>query len=353
MMLYDKRAECFGDPGYVAGRKAFDYYYKYPEYSSEQETFRLFREAVDAKGEDMDYFVVNPFTKMLFDKVVDESIDHQTASNYAKTILKAVEKGKANCKDQLCDAWETIDSYAPKRLEALEGVDGFYDCDYYTEKYYPDFQADRTNCEAVELAYRRMLRGACPADHAPLIDVKTVKENECYTPPPPPGLLKQGFDCYSTGDYKCAVERFETYVNNNDDPERKAKYLMLIAKIYYGDIKNYPQSRKYALQAAEYKSNWGEPYLLIGKLYASSGPICGPGRGWDSQIVTWPAIDKWEYAKKIDPESAVEANKLINTYRQYMPSVEDVFQRPTVKEGDKFTVGCWINEVTTVRPYKG
>ena len=122
----------------------------------------------------------------------------------------------------------------------------------------------------------------------------------------------------------------------------------MIAKIYYGDIKNFVSARKYAREAAKLKSSWGEPYILIGKLYASSGPLCGPGHGWDSQIVTWPAIDNFQYAKKIDPSVAGEANKWINTYSQYMPNREDIFQR-SIKEGSSFKVKCWINENTTVR----
>ena len=122
---------------------------------------------------------------------------------------------------------------------------------------------------------------------------------------------------------------------------------MLIAKIYYGDIKNFPKSRKYALESAKQNPSSGEPYLIIGKLYASSGPLCGPGTGWDSQVVTWPAIDMWDRAKK-DPAVAAEAKKLIATYKQYMPKKEDIFQR-SINAGDSFTVGCWIQAKTKVR----
>ena len=128
----------------------------------------------------------------------------------------------------------------------------------------------------------------------------------------------------------------------------KAKYNLLIAKIYYGDLKNFSKSRSKALEAASQKSNWGEPYILIGKLYASSGTLCGPGTGWDSQIVTWPAIDKFEYAKKIDPSVTTEANKWINRYWQYMPKKEDLFFR-SLTAGSSFKVRCWINETTTIR----
>lgn len=348
MAIYDKRVECFGDQAYIDGRKAFDYYYKFPQFSTPDQTFDLFRRAVDAKGVDADYFVINPFTKQVFDRVVDGSLSHDEGRRYAKTILAAIEKGKAYCKGSLCQAWETIESYAPARLEALEGIDGFYDCDYYTSKYYPLYLQDEENCETVELAYRRMLRGGCAADHAELAEVKQTKDTQCYTPPPPPGELRQGYDCYTNGNYACAVEKFQAYVDKSTDPEKKAKYLLLIAKIYYGDIKNFPQSRKYARAAAKVKPNWGDPYILIGKLYASSGPLCGPGTGFDSQIVTWPAIDAFNKAKKIDPSVSAEANMWIATYRKYMPSKEDLFLR-SIKEGSSYTVGCWINERTTVR----
>ena len=91
--------------------------------------------------------------------------------------------------------------------------------------------------------------------------------------------------------------------------------------------------------------------MLIGRLYASSGPLCGPGRGWDSQIVTWPAIDMWNKAKRVDANVAAEANKFINRYVKFMPTIEDVFQRG-LKEGSSFRVGCWIDETTTIRVAK-
>ncbi|MEL7163779.1 MAG: hypothetical protein AAFN92_23675, partial [Bacteroidota bacterium] len=111
---------------------------------------------------------------------------------------------------------------------------------------------------------------------------------------------------------------------------------------------NFGQARKFARRAAEANPASGEPYMLIGPLYASSGPLCGPGTGFDSQIVTWPAIDKWQQAKRIQPDLAKEANKLIGRYTQYMPSKSDIFQRG-IKEGDTFKVGCWIQENTRVR----
>ena len=88
--------------------------------------------------------------------------------------------------------------------------------------------------------------------------------------------------------------------------------------------------------------------MLIGKLYASSGPLCGPGTGWDSQVVTWVAIDKFTEAKRRDPSVADEANKWIGRYSKYMPTKEDVFFRQ-LTAGQSYYVPCWIKETTTIR----
>jgi len=88
--------------------------------------------------------------------------------------------------------------------------------------------------------------------------------------------------------------------------------------------------------------------LLIGRLYASSGPRCGSGRGWNSQIVTWPAIDMWNKAKSVDASVTGEANKMIAKYRKFMPTKEDIFLRG-LKEGQSFKIGCWINTKTVIR----
>jgi len=121
--------------------------------------------------------------------------------------------------------------------------------------------------------------------------------------------------------------------------------------VYYVHLRKFSKAREYALKAAELKPNWGEPYLIIGRLYASSGPLCGPGTGFDSQVVVWVALDMWNKAKSLDPAAAPEANRFIRRYAQYMPSKEDIFQR-NLKEGGTFRVPCWIQRNTVIRAAK-
>ena len=345
MSIYDKRVECFGEPAYVAGRKAFDYYYYYRDESDDEEVYNLFKQALDAKGEKADYFVINPFSKLLSDKVANEEVPVEEGSKYARILWDAIKYGTASGKNK--EAWEIINEYAPARLENLEGVEGIYDCSYYEEKYVQLYRENPEDCEIINRAYSRLLWGKCDKDAPSVIELAAAKDSNCYTPPPAEGPLRMAYTAYTEGKYLEAVQRFDEFVELTQDSTKKAKYSLLIAKIYYGDIKNFSLSRKYALESLKYVPGSGEPYLLIGKLYASSGPLCGPGRGWDSQIVTWPAIDMWERALS-DPLVASEARKLINTYRQYMPKKEDIFLRG-IQANSEFTVGCWINRKTRVR----
>ncbi len=341
---------CAKEPGYAAGLQAFDLYYNYPDLASDKEIYDLFKMAIDESGEKTKAFVLNPFARVLADLHLKGEIPLDEAQTYASKIEAARVYGVANCKDD-CDDWAVVDGYVPSQMDRLESVKGFFDCAYYMDKYYPVFKKDPANCDVVEESYVRMKWGGCDVNDPKIKEVAAAKAALCKEPVSGNPDLVEGRDCLENGRYKCAVNAYERYANSIDDKEKKAKYLLRVAKIYYAHLKNYPMARKYALSAAKHKSNWGAPYMLIGSLYASSGPLCGPGRGWDSQIVTWPAIDKWAYARKIDGSVASEANKLISRYSQYMPSREDIFQRG-INEGQSFKVGCWINESTVVRVAK-
>jgi tetratricopeptide (TPR) repeat protein len=347
-MLYDRIDQCYDEKGYVAGRKAFDLYYKYQERATQDEIFELFKTSLVADGDSAQYFIINPFTDLLVRRYFDQKLSLSEAQKYDDFIRTRLAKGLASGDNK--QEWQIINEYTPQRLEAFEGVKGFYGCDYYQDKYWPMFLADSTNCEVIGEVYGRLRWGGCDSTSVEVQALRQSGRNHCMTEATPTES-QLAYQALREGNYEEAIVLFQEAVAANEDPDKKANYLLLISKIYYRDLKNFPQARKFALEAANFRANWGEPYLLIGRLYASSGPLCGPGRGWDSQIVVWPAIDKWNYAKRIDPDAAAEANRMINTYAKYMPDNEDIFQR-TLKEGQSFKVGCWIQENTTIRAAK-
>lgn len=344
--LMPKMRICDENPGYAAGVQAFDLYYEYKDLATDMQIYELFKQAMDESGKETPAFILNPFIKVLSDVFMDDQIPMEEAKKYVAMIDSALTYGLENCGDECAD-WEIVASYVPGQMNQLESVKGFFDCDYYMDKYYPEFLENKDDCDVVDNAFISMKWGGCDMNDPRFQEVAEVKEEKCKVIVGDPDLV-EGRDCLENGDYSCAMKAYQRYVDKTDDDEKKAKFLMRMAKISYAHLKNFSRARSLALQAAKYKSGWGEPYMLIGSLYASSGPLCGPGTGWSSQIVTWPAIDKWQYAKKIDPSVASRANRLISNYSRYMPSVGDIFQRG-LKEGQPFRVECWIQENTTIR----
>lgn len=348
--LYDEATACYPKrTSMYKGLKAFKLYYSFRDQADDLEIYTLFKEVLDEEGEKAPDFVINPFTALMIDLFGKEKIKLAEAQKYTSIIKESIANGVANCKTpKACERWDIVKSYAPVRLEEFEGIEGFYDCDYYKAQYYAAFENNPTDCDSINTTYSRLKWGKCPDVDAQLSTIAAAKQQHCRPPVETISTLRQGVNALNDGDYKTAIQFFETFVAETDNIEKKAKYTLIIAKIYYANFKRYATARTYAEKAIALRPNWGDPHLLIGKLYASSGPLCGPGRGFDSQIVTWVAIDEWNKAKRKDSSTTTEANKLINRYNQYMPSKEDVFIR-NLKVGNAYKVPCWIQRTTTIR----
>ncbi len=347
--MYEQIMECYPAQSQdVKARMAYDYYYQFPELKTDMQKYQLFKEVVDVQGMEMPVFVVNPFTKLAVDLYRDGKIEKSEMKADADLIKKRVAEGIDSKKDY--SQWLTVRDYALPYLEMLEADKGFYDCAYYQEKYYNNTDISSLDCEAALELYAVLRFGDCDKLSSQLVSIYNhMKSQGCIeTNTQSNSLAGQAYKCLEDGDYNCAVAKYEAAADEQTDIEKKSRYYLTAAKIYYSHLKDYPKARGLAKKAAFAKANWGDPYILIGKLYASSGPLCGPGRGFDSQVVTWVAIDKWNYAKSIDPSVSAEANKLIQTYTKYMPDKESIHQR-LLKIGQTFKVPCWIQENTKVR----
>lgn len=339
---------CYGNSSDVLGQQGFIMFYELRDYFPDSVIFKKFKEVVEADEINIPYYIINPFSELLVMQLYNKEISEDEAKQYSYLVLNAVKSGLASGKDTAY--WRTVNEYAPKRLEAFEGIEGFYPCEYYMEKYIPLYLENKDSCEIINEVYGRLRWAKCETTldifreiAQSRIDKKCIIIQEESL-----SVAGKAFEDLREGRYRDAIRGFDQAYREVSEAAKKAEYAMLISKIYYAHMKDFPSSRTWALRAAGHRSNWGEPYMIIGMLYASSGPLCGPGTGFDSQIVTWPAIDKWNHAKRIDPGVAAEANKMIETYTQYMPSKEDLFVR-TIEEGSPFKIGCWIQETTTAR----
>ena len=134
-----------------------------------------------------------------------------------------------------------------------------------------------------------------------------------------------------------------------EDSENKADCFLYIAECYR-ILKNYSSARTYALKSAGERPGDGNPYIIIGDMYAASTKNCG-SNDLEKKAVYWAAVDKYRKAKRVDPDIADIANDRISSYSIYFPIKDDIFFHG-LNEGDEYIVECWINEKTTIRAAK-
>ena len=172
-----------------------------------------------------------------------------------------------------------------------------------------------------------------------------VKLNELE--PSPEASYSLGIKFFKDRKWSDAATFFDqaTKTENNDRKYRAYRNLGMC----YQNMGSLSRARDIFRRAAQVDPTNGEPYLLIGMLYAESakqfsGEI-------ESKAVFWAAVDKCNKAKAIDPSCADKANSLIRSYSAAFPSMETIFFND-YSEGQSFNVGGWIGETTTIRAKK-
>jgi len=128
--------------------------------------------------------------------------------------------------------------------------------------------------------------------------------------------------------------------------DQKVESDMIMAQAYL-NLKNFPKARAMAYKALKINPHYGLAYEFIGDLYAQSAARCGDN-ALTKAVAYWAAVDKYKQAKRVDPELTSAMNKRIAIYRLHFPSIETLFFY-NLKPGQKYKVGCWINEETIVR----
>jgi tetratricopeptide (TPR) repeat protein len=103
-----------------------------------------------------------------------------------------------------------------------------------------------------------------------------------------------------------------------------SKYYYELATLTHAKGGMSQTARSYAYKAIANNPNDGNPYLLIGRIYAGSSKECGENE-FEQKAVYWASVDKFKKAKAVDPSIAEEANKEIMTYSQYFPNTEEAF----------------------------
>ena len=334
LKVYDQRIQYFGEEGKVLGLKAVQYNKLYPK--DFENAYKIAKKSVELEGDASDLAVMNLYMQVAVEmhkakKINDDELFniYNTCSDVASALVKA------NPEDE---KFRTVQN----NLDALLVMSGIATCDKIIEIFTPKFENNKNDVGLVRATVKILDRQGCNDNK--LFAASSEKLFELEPSALSAYSLARYF--YKSNQFSKATEYYKKAIDMQDDNYEKARYYYELAVVTGTKMNQYSAGRTYAQKAIELRKNWGDPYILIGLIYAISAKDCG--ETFDQTTVYWAAVDKFITAKSVDPACADEANKQINSYSQYFPAKEEVFFH-NLQDGQSYTVGCWINETTKVR----
>lgn len=334
--------------GFLHGRKGYDMYYELN--SPYSKNLVAFEKAVSLGGNETEYIVMVPYASIVVYQFEKELMDKAQARSVHTALNEIADFNIANN--------EKYSAYYQQAKDAMNATFAkierdIFDCEYFKNKLRPEYTADPENPDVIKKILGILKgQGCTPGDpfydeldnkwkkYASAENAKIQAEFEANNP----SMMAKKL--YDEGNYDGAVQKYSEAIDGEIDNEKKASYLFSKASILFRKLNRYSEARSTAYEAAKLKPNWGRPYTLIGDMYGTSARSCGDS--WNQRLAIIAAIDKYNYAKSIDPEEADEASRRINQYSRSLPDQSEGFMKG-IKAGDSANVGCWIGESVRVR----
>ena len=323
--------------GDTKGSKAISYIAYAPNLDVNQ-AYAWLKESIEAEKEGskspiLHYFLDMSLNKLKADPNHKEQFiqDYLTDSEYVDAAIAAEnDPAKKQALQQVKD-----------NLVAMFINSGTADCESLQSIYGPKVEANQTDSAYLKKAISVMKMMKCTESEAYFqASYYMYKIN-----PTADAATGCGYMAYKKGDFDTAIKYFDEALSLESDSEKKAQLCYIVAASLFNS-KKLSQARSYLQKAIGFKENFGDAYILLAQLYASSP-------NWNDESALnkctyFVVIDKLQRAKAVDPSVADKANELISTYARYTPKAEDLFMLG-IKAGDRVTIGGWIGESTTVR----
>ncbi len=351
LKLYDQQIECYGKDGEEArllGRKAFDMFYELR--TPYDKVKQVLHDAVEKGSNDSEYIIMVPYATVVQYLFTNEKMSKEEAR---AIFLKLNEISDHNIANN-----EKFKAQYKQAKESMNGVfatieNHIFDCEYFVKKYEPEYEDKKDDPAFLEEAIRTLKRQGCEETEAFLVKLEAkwavyaaaenARRKAEFEANNPAVVAK---NLYDEGKYRESITKYKEAMEAETDIAKQADYRFRIASIEGRKLGNYSVARQYALDAAKMRPNWGQPFMLLGDLYAKSSRKCGDS--FNQRLAVLAAIDKYAYAKSIDGGVASEANNRIAKYSSSKPDKETAFMMG-YKEGQTVKVGCWIGETVKLR----
>ncbi len=336
--------------GQLMGRKGFDMFYEFN--SPYEANLEAFNYSLENSGKDIEYIIFEPMANIIVYQFQKEKMTADEARAYHEKLVAAADLAIENG-GQYKEYYESSKARMLAKFAEIESE--IFDCAYFKSKLEPMYEEKPDDPDVVKYVYNKLVQEGCDKEDAFLKKLQgnyekyAAEENarlQAEFEANNPGVLANRL--YKEGDFDNAVIKYEEALQSEEDNDKRAQYYFNIASIQGRKTNKPVQARQNALKAAELRSGWGQPYILIGDLYASSAKSCSNGDAFQHRVVILAALDKYLHARSIDSSVAEEANRKIGIYNGNRPTKDDAFMRG-YKEGQSIKTGCWIGETTKLR----
>jgi hypothetical protein len=345
MRVYDQRIKYFGDHPrygvpYIKGKKAISMLdYKKDDREIRKEAYQLLKESVTNGGKSTQPAVLGIFMTSTVAMFNDSEIQAEDVVNNYTTISDLL---TAQIEDPKMAKYKSTLEDLSGKVEELFGRSGAANCATLDGIFSPQLAEHKDDLPWLKRVSRLLAKEMCE-DMDLLYKVSEYQHNIEPSHSSAYGLARMYL---KAGDTDRSAEYYKEAINLVEDDNQKAKYYYQLGLVNLANNR-FSAARTNALKAIEANPGWGQPYILIGKAYATSANTIGDDE-FTHKTAYWAAVDKFIRAKSVDPEVADEANQLINLYVKHFPEEKDIFFQ-NLDKGGSYTVGGWIGERTTVR----
>ncbi|WP_075591597.1 tetratricopeptide repeat protein [Labilibacter marinus] len=348
MGVYDTRIKYFGNhrkynENYILGRKATKMlYYKKKDKEYRKQAQELFDKSIAGQKvkSEIPVLAVCMTNTVAMYKTGDVDAE-KVVTTYLLVNDLLNQRIKASTKESTTKVLVDV----KENVERLFATSGAADCETIEKIFGPQLAENKTNHDWLKMVNKLLARAECE-DAALLYDVSLSLHD---IEPSASSAYGIAITNLKNGDLDKASKFYLEAIDLEDDAKSKAKYYYQLGLIRSTQGKLF-EARTFAKEAIALRVDWGEPYILIGNLYATSAKNFGT-KEFEHKTAYWVAVDMYYKAKQVDPAIADKANELIAIYSKHFPGTEEIFfEGLTV--GNSYSVGGWIGASTKVRAKK-
>lgn len=338
VMVYEARIQYFPKSGVgnIKGRMGLDLM-AFP--SRMEQAYNALKDAIDNDGNNSNCAFIDGLFSSTINMVKAGKLDESAILDAYSQLMDIVEFNIRKYTEEGNEKF--LNSYTATKGNLEAGVQPYANCEDLVRIYQKKFDAEPDNVELLnKIASVLASRNCDKSDLYLAVAIKLHKLN-----PSPESAYFIGKRYLADQEYSKATSYLIEATKSQDVKSAQQAYKYL-AQIMWKEGKG-EQGRAYARKAIELDKTDGEPYMIIGYIYASSGKECA-SNPLHAKAVYWAAADKFQKAKEVDPSMTAKANEMIREYSKLFPTSEDAFFY-NVFEGDEYQVECWINEKTKAR----